>query len=143
MQFEVDSRIHTSALWLGDWPLSAVYSKNHANFRWLILVPRVANVKEMYQLSTTDRHRLMNEIAALSAMVEELFKPDKINIGALGNIVPQLHVHVVARFKTDLLWPHGIWQADLIANPYQVEDANELVKILVKKIENVSFVSEE
>jgi len=141
MQFEVDDRIHTSAFWLGDWPLSAVYLKNHADFRWLILVPRIANAQEIYQLSIIERHLLMDEMVALSAMMEALFKPDKINMGALGNMVSQLHVHVVARFKTDVLWPHGIWQPDLIANPYDAEEANGLVKILRKKIEEVSVTS--
>lgn len=136
MQFVIDSRIHTSSLWLGDWPLSSVYLKNDSNFPWLILVPRATNAQEIYQLSTTDRHTLMNEIAALSVIVEDVFKPDKLNIGALGNIVSQLHIHVVARFKTDKLWPHGIWQPTLAAVPYKAEKVAELTTILSKKVEN-------
>lgn len=140
MQFEIDSRIHTSSLWLGDWPLSSVYLKNDTNYPWLILVPRVTNVQEIYQLSTADRHTLMDELAALSVIVEDVFKPDKLNIGALGNIVSQLHIHVVARFKTDKLWPHGIWQLALTSVPYKAEKIAGLTKLLSKKIENASVM---
>lgn len=136
MQFEVDSRIHTSSFWLGDWPLSSVYLKNDANFPWLILVPREENVQEIYQLSIANRHMLMNEIAELSKKVDEFFKPDKLNIGTLGNVVSQLHVHVVARFKIDKLWPHGIWQPTLTPVLYTAEEIAALTPGLSKKIAN-------
>lgn len=134
MQFEVDSRIHNTSIWLGDWSLSRVYLKNDANFPWLILVPRENDVQEIYQLSAVHRHKLIDEIAALSVIAQEFFKPDKLNIGALGNVVSQLHVHVVARFKTDKLWPDGIWQPNLTATPYSSAQLDELTSILRKKI---------
>lgn len=132
----MDSRILNSSVWLADWSLSSVYLKNDANFPWLILVPRESNVQEIYQLSPAHRHRLMDEIAALSAISQEFFKPDKLNIGALGNVVSQLHVHVVARFKTDKLWPDGIWQPNLVVAPYSSVQLAELTSALGKKVVN-------
>jgi diadenosine tetraphosphate (Ap4A) HIT family hydrolase len=134
MQFEVDSRIHASCVWLGDWSLSGVYLKNEANFPWLILVPRVANVQEIYQLSELNRYTLMDEVVRLSAVMQDFFKPDKLNVGALGNIVSQLHVHIVARFQTDKLWPDGIWQPNLTTAPYSAEHLADLMFELGKKI---------
>jgi diadenosine tetraphosphate (Ap4A) HIT family hydrolase len=134
MQFEVDSRILTSSCWLADWALSSVYLKNDANFPWLILVPREDNIQEIYQLSAAHRHTLMDEIAAVSKIMENFFKPDKLNVGALGNIVAQLHVHVVARFKTDKMWPHGIWQPKLKAVPYGEDKLADLVSALRKEM---------
>ncbi|KTC84827.1 HIT domain-containing protein [Legionella brunensis] len=130
MSFEVDSRIQTSSFWLADWPLSSVYLKNEAHFPWAILVPRIENVQEVYQLTKVNRGELMNEISRLSEIMDDFFQPDKLNIGALGNIVPQLHIHVVARFKHDTLWPHSIWQPDLMTKAYNAEFAAELVQTL-------------
>ena len=134
MNFEVDSRIDSSAFFLGDWPLSRVYLKNVVQFPWMILVPRVPNVQEIYQLSVVDNQQLMIEIVALSQIVEEVFNPDKLNIGALGNIVSQLHLHVVARFQCDPLWPNGIWQPNVETLPYPVDSAAALILLLEKKI---------
>ena len=130
LSFEVDSRIHASSFWLGDWPLSRVYLKNDANFPWVILVPRVEKVQEIHQLVEADRQQLMNEITMLSNVMSHFFKPDKLNVGALGNIVPQLHIHIVARFKTDTLWPHGVWQFGVNATPYQTKALAELIQML-------------
>ena len=134
MNFEVDRRIQTSAFFLGDWPLCCVYLKNEANFPWIILVPRVANVQEIHQLPDTNHSQLMREVVALSKIMQDVFNPDKLNIGALGNIVSQLHLHVVGRFKTDILWPHGIWQPNITAVPYPTENVSILIQRLVNKI---------
>ena len=134
MNFDVDSRIAASAFFLGDWPLSRIYLKNEAHFPWMILVPREAGVQEIYQLSEVSRQQLMKELAALSKMMVDVFNPDKLNVGALGNIVPQLHLHVVARYKNDLLWPHGVWQPHVETLPYPDARLIELLPILKQKI---------
>ena len=133
MRFEVDSRIQTSSFWLGEWPLSSVYLKNDANFPWIILVPRVDDVQEIYQLSKVNRYLLMDEMAMLSTIMSDFFKPDKLNVGALGNIVSQLHLHVVARFKSDKVWPHSVWQSGITAAPY-TSDIIELTQSLSKAL---------
>ncbi len=118
MSFIIDDRILSTCFTLGNWPLSCVLFKNNADYPWFILVPRIADIQEIEQLSQSSRHMLVDEISQLSAIIQAEFKPDKINVGALGNMVPQLHIHMVARFTHDKLWPHGVWQADLTTTPY-------------------------
>lgn len=84
---------------------------------WLILVPQRAGIREIHELAPDDRAVLMEEISRCSTLLAELFKPDKINIGALGNIVPQLHVHVIARTSADPAWPKPVWGA-VAPEPY-------------------------
>ncbi|MBA3535766.1 MAG: HIT domain-containing protein [Tatlockia sp.] len=119
MVFKVDERIETSCEWLTDKSLSSLYLKNVANFPWVILVPRIETVKEIYQLALPERHLLMEEITLVSKIMADYFKPDKLNVGALGNIVSQLHIHIVARFKEDKAWPDSIWQPELAADVYE------------------------
>lgn len=116
--FTIDSRITSSCFELGDWPLSRVYLKNEASYPWFILVPRQPDVHEIHQLTKNDRALLIEEINQLSLLVQRLFKPAKLNVGALGNIVPQLHIHIIGRTTEDSLWPQGVWQSALQATPY-------------------------
>jgi diadenosine tetraphosphate (Ap4A) HIT family hydrolase len=78
-------------------------------FPWLILVPERESVREIHELPLADRQTLIEEIARASEVLTRLFQPDKLNVGALGNIVPQLHVHLVARTATDPAWPGPVW----------------------------------
>jgi len=128
MSFLIDHRIASTCFELGDWPLSRVFLKNDANYPWLILVPRQENTQEIHQLSPSFGHLLMDEIQALSSIVNLYFKPDKLNVGALGNIVPQLHVHVIARFQSDPMWPHGVWQVNDL--PVLAYEKNSLATLL-------------
>ncbi|MCX7354388.1 MAG: HIT family protein [Alphaproteobacteria bacterium] len=80
-----------------------------SSFPWLVLVPQRAGVREIHELSSRDRARLSDEIDLASRVMAALFAPDKMNVAALGNMVPQLHVHVVARYRTDRVWPKPIW----------------------------------
>ncbi|TAL59953.1 MAG: HIT domain-containing protein [Legionella sp.] len=118
MAFSVDPRIETTSFFLQDWPLSRVFLKNEQQYPWFILVPRTEKIHEIFQLDKDERSQLMEEIHHLSLLVQNFFKPDKLNIGALGNIVEQLHIHVVARRQQDSLWPQGIWQAAQSNIPY-------------------------
>jgi len=132
MAFVLDSRLLSSAVVLGDWSLSRVLLKNNADYPWLILVPRVEGIQEIDDLSSFDRQVLMEEICQLSAMMRAYFKPDKLNVGTLGNIVPTLHVHVVGRYITDPLWPHGIWQAAQTGASYDPDFFSRLVGDLTR-----------
>ena len=116
--FQLDQRLQQSTFELLDWPLCKLLLKNNADYPWFILVPQKPNLMEIAECSKADRYQLMDEIHELSVVVKELFKPHKINIGSLGNIVSQLHIHVVARFETDPLWPQGIWQHAAQDTPY-------------------------
>jgi diadenosine tetraphosphate (Ap4A) HIT family hydrolase len=82
---------------------------NNALFPWVILVPRVDAAREVIDLDDAGRHALMDEIALVSSAMQTLFTPDKLNIAALGNMVPQLHVHIIARFIRDTAWPNPVW----------------------------------
>lgn len=116
--FKLDSRLAANSYFIMDWPLSSLYFKKQADYPWCILIPRVDAVSEIYQLQTIDQIQLIKEIAALSEIMQVQFHPDKLNIGALGNQVAQLHIHVVARYQHDPLWPHGIWQPNLVQSAY-------------------------
>lgn len=92
-----------------DQKFCRVLLMNNSLFPWLILVPRADNVKELIDLPESDRYMLMDEISLAAEVIKSLFKPDKLNIAALGNQVPQLHIHVIARFRQDAAWPHPVW----------------------------------
>lgn len=137
--FSLDDRIQSTCFDLGDWPLSRVLLKNEQAYPWFILVPRKVNVQEIYQLEKADREALMEEINQLSLIINDFFKPDKLNIGALGNVVPQLHVHVVARMQHDALWPQGIWQSLIRATPYHEKQIEPLLFSLRELVSASAF----
>lgn len=89
--------------------LCTVLLAKDANYPWVILVPMRANIREVHELSAKDQQFLMQETVMVSAQMQRLFAADKMNIAALGNMVPQLHMHVIARFMTDPAWPAPIW----------------------------------
>ena len=135
--FQLDERLLASSFQLVDWPLSRVLLKNNADYPWFILVPRRQHLTEMTDFSKSDRYQLMDEIHQLSLVVQDLFKPDKINIGALGNIVAQFHMHVVARFHHDPLWPQGIWQSTIKEKSYV--ESNTLIVDLKNRLSSITF----
>jgi diadenosine tetraphosphate (Ap4A) HIT family hydrolase len=93
-----------------DLALSRVLAMNDANFPWLILVPRRAGVSEIFDLGA-EQATLLNEISLVSRVLKDVTQCDKLNVAAIGNVVPQLHVHIVARRKDDALWPKPVWGA--------------------------------
>jgi len=101
-------KLHADAAPVGDLPLSRVLSINDADYPWLILAPRRAGITEIADLGD-EAALLMREIVQVSRRLKDVTRCDKINIGAIGNVVPQLHIHVVARRKDDPLWPKPIW----------------------------------
>ena len=107
--FQLHERLAADTAAVCDLALSTVLLMNDRAFPWLILVPRRSDARELTDLAAADRAVLMEEIAAGEAALQTLFHPDKLNIGALGNMVPQLHVHVVARFIYDRAWPGPVW----------------------------------
>ncbi len=94
---------------IGDLPLSRVVVMKDANYPWLILVPRRPGLIEIIDLNEAEQAQLMGEIARASAALKDATACDKLNIAVLGNIVPQLHVHVIARRKGDASWPAPVW----------------------------------
>ena len=109
--------------------LCEVRLMDDANHPWLILVPRVADTVEIIDLSPAQRTQLTAEIDIAARALKALFKPDKLNVAALGNLVPQLHVHVIARYHTDIAWPRPVW-GNATARPYAPEELIERVRAL-------------
>ena len=107
--FTLDRRLASDGVVIGDFPLSCALLMNDRRYPWVILVPRIAHVEELYQLSEADQVQLTKELSFVASGLSELFSADKVNIAALGNIVRQLHVHVVVRFQDDPAWPGPVW----------------------------------
>ena len=102
------------------WPLCELRLMDDANHPWLILVPRVPDAVEIVDLVEQQQAELMREIGRASRLLQATFKPHKINVAALGNLVPQLHVHVIARYREDIAWPKPVWGM-AAAQPYAPE----------------------
>ncbi|CAA7627528.1 HIT domain-containing protein [Magnetospirillum sp. SS-4] len=107
--FALHPRLLADTVPVADWPLCRVVLMNESAYPWLILVPRRAGVSEIADLDAADRAVLAEEIAAASSGLRAMLSPDRINVAALGNVVEQLHVHVIARFAADAAWPRPVW----------------------------------
>lgn len=109
MSFALDSKLAADTFVVGDFELSRVLLMNDSRYGWLILVPRRADLVELTDLSRDERSVLIEEVARASEILKQAPDAAKINVGALGNIVRQLHVHVVARRVGDAAWPGPVW----------------------------------
>jgi len=107
--FHLHPRLEGDTLFVADWALSRVLLMNDARFPWLVLVPRRADLVEIYDLAHAERLVLIEEIARAGKGLKAIANATKINVGALGNQVQQLHVHVVARREDDPAWPCSVW----------------------------------
>lgn len=107
--FALDQRLQQDTLVIGDFPLSRLLLSNDSNYPWFILVPRIDGISEVFQLGVADQQRLWQETTALAQLLNEGLAADKMNIGALGNVVSQLHVHVIVRKRDDASWPAPVW----------------------------------
>jgi len=107
--FQLHAQLAADTVSLGRRTLCQVLLMKDRRFPWLVLVPERADIREIHQLSAPDRAVLIEEIAEVAGATEKLYGAHKMNVAALGNQVPQLHVHVIARFTTDPAWPTPIW----------------------------------
>ncbi len=115
--FHLHDRLAADTHEVACWALCSVRLMGDANYPWLILVPQRSGLVELHDLSAGDLEAMTDEIMRASRTLQALFTPDKINVAAIGNLVPQLHVHVVARFANDPVWPKPVWGAQP-ARPY-------------------------
>ena len=118
---------------IATWELSQVRLMKDANYPWLILIPVRHGITGMHELTADDGVTLMTEIARASRGLETLCNPDRINVAALGNMVPQLHVHVIARFESDPAWPGPVWGAVTRKN-YGDEDLHHTIAAIKQVI---------
>jgi diadenosine tetraphosphate (Ap4A) HIT family hydrolase len=116
--WSLDPQLARDTVAIGDLPLAQVRVMNDGNFPWLILVPRRAGVVELIDLDDEQQAQLMDEIALLSHVLKDVTRCDKLNIATIGNVVAQLHIHIVARRRADAAWPRPVWGA-VPASPYE------------------------
>lgn len=124
MPFTIDPQLAADTVPLGDFALSHVRLMNERHYPWLVLVPMRIGIRELIELTPFEQAALTTEIDRASRALTALFHPDKLNIGAIGNIVSQLHVHIVARFRADPAWPKPVWGAA----PREAYDAGALAE---------------
>lgn len=107
--FQLHELLQRDAIELLALPLSTLLLMNDSNYPWFVLVPRVDNIQDIYQLDWEQQQQFLNESSMLSEILMQLFKGTKMNVAALGNVCPQLHVHHIVRFEEDISWPKPVW----------------------------------
>jgi diadenosine tetraphosphate (Ap4A) HIT family hydrolase len=127
--FVLHPQLASDCIVVGQFELSTLLLMNDRQFPWFILVPRREDVTEVFQLDLADRMQLMNESCWLAEALKDAFAADKINVAALGNMVSQLHIHHIARYREDPAWPAPVW-GKLPAVPYTDEQLNERISRL-------------
>jgi diadenosine tetraphosphate (Ap4A) HIT family hydrolase len=118
---------------IGDLPLSKVLVIKDANYPWLLLVPRRPETREIIDLDDVEQAQLTTEVSRAARALKDITKCDKLNIAALGNVVPQLHIHVIARRTTDAAWPRPVWGA-VPPIPHDAEEVQHFISALRRKI---------
>ena len=132
--FKLDARLENDTIELGNIEFIKVLMSKDSNYPWLILVPEIADATELFDLDAQQQQLLMQTITKISKDMQVEFSADKINVGALGNVVKQLHIHIVARFETDIAWPGPIW-GQHPATPYHEQDLAILAQGLKQVLE--------
>jgi len=129
-KFVLHELLQRDGIELFEFPLSKLLLMNDKQFPWFILVPKVENVLDIYQLDWQQQQQLLNESSLLSELLMQVFKGDKMNVAALGNICPQLHIHHIVRFKADKAWPKPVW-GEFPLQAYTEEELVQLKKMLL------------
>jgi len=107
--FKINNKFLKSSHYIVDLKLCSVRLNDNSKFPWLILIPKRKNVTDISELNSKDQTLLMKEIVLVSGLMKKLFKTSKLNIEKIGNIVPQLHIHIISRKRTDSSWPLSVW----------------------------------
>ena len=129
VEFQLDPQLAQDCIVVGDFPLSRLLLMNDKTYPWFILVPRVPDIEEAFQLDEEQQLQLARESSLLSCKLQGVFSADKMNVAALGNIVRQLHVHHVVRYSGDPAWPAPVW-GKLPAQAYQEADFERIIEQL-------------
>lgn len=124
--FTLDSRLQQDCLPVGDFPLCRLLLMNDASYPWFILVPRREEVSEIFQLDGADQRQLWQETSLLAEILKDTFAADKMNVATLGNVVSQLHMHVIVRRRDDAAWPAPVWGRQP-ARPYEDAQIRQII----------------
>ncbi|MCR6734041.1 MAG: HIT family protein [Afipia sp.] len=135
--WSLNPQLEKDTINIGDLPLSRVLVIKDANYPWLLLVPRRPDAVEIIDLGEVEQAQLTAEINRVARVLKEIAKPDKLNIAALGNVVSQLHIHIIARRTTDAAWPRPVWGV-VPALPHDPQEVEAFIGALRRKIWLVS-----
>lgn len=127
--FQLHTQLAADCRDLGSLRLCRLLLMDDANYPWFILVPQRAGLRELHELEGDDRARLWEESALLSRALTQGFAPDKLNVAALGNQVPQLHLHHIVRYRHDAAWPQPVW-GKVARQPYYTAEAEKLAALM-------------
>jgi diadenosine tetraphosphate (Ap4A) HIT family hydrolase len=122
---------------IGELELCQILLMNHSTNPWVILVPKRPEIEELFELEPQDQTTLMAEITKLSSIMENAYQPTKLNVAALGNVVPQLHIHIIARYNDDPAWPKPIWN-ELEIKPYNEIALHNTLQMLREELVGIS-----
>ncbi|CAM3734838.1 HIT family protein [Ectopseudomonas alcaliphila] len=140
--FALDSRLQQDCLLVGDFPLCRLLLMNDSNYPWFILVPRREEVSELFQLDADDQRQLWQETTLLAETLKDTFAADKMNVATLGNVVSQLHMHVIVRRREDAAWPAPVWGRHP-AQPYSEQQVGQIIdKLRLVLTEDFQFAGE-
>ena len=134
-EFKLNFRLLEDSTFVTKLNLSQVRLSHDARFPWLILIPEIAGLKELHDIPDQKQAIVQKEVNFCSAALQELTSADKMNVAALGNLVPQLHIHVIARRQDDSAWPQPVWSTGE-AKPYEEENLAKLVNKLRQRLSN-------
>lgn len=123
--FKLDEKLQADCFFISDLKFSTLLLMNNANYPWLILVPRQENIAELIDLSFENQIIVLQEINQVCQILQKIFNPYKLNIANLGNMVRQLHIHIIARFENDIAFPKPVWGS--AAKFYNETDAQNLI----------------
>ena len=137
MSFELHPQLAADCFTVSDLPLCRVLMLNESRYPWFILVPRRAEVCEIHHLSAADQQQLWQESAQFSQLLEDQFQPDKLNVATLGNMVPQLHIHHIARYKDDAAWPAPVW-GKFTPLAYGTAERDERLRLITLRLHSES-----
>ena len=132
MLFELHPNLAKKIL-LADLPLCRVLLEDERNYPWLLLVPRKANVKRLIDLSLEEQMEVMKELQLVQEILWENCQPTQLNVAAIGNKTPQLHIHVIARYADDPAWPGTVWDHP-VRNPYADDEKKNMIEKMKKQI---------
>jgi diadenosine tetraphosphate (Ap4A) HIT family hydrolase len=133
--FALHSQLKSDTHFICDLPLSSALLMNDANYLWLILVPRKPDLIELIDLSFAEQTQVLQEINSVAKILKKEFNAEKLNIAALGNVVSQLHIHVIGRKKNDATFPKPVW-GNAPAKPYATKEAEALIQKLKSLLPN-------
>ena len=134
MSFKLDRKFLKSSHHITDLKLCTIRLNDNSKFPWLILIPKRNKITDMSDLKPKDQILLMKEIVYVSKIMKKLFKTSKLNVEKIGNIVPQLHIHIIARYKKDASWPFSVWVVKGKSYNKKLADSFiEKIKLYIKK----------